>query len=70
MRGGLRETRMLQMAGGDGDGQGGMEVVVRWQGLVDVGLLFGLHWYRLEGRRGHRLVVREVHEWEALVIAT
>lgn len=70
VRGGLGETLVLQMAGGDGDGQGGVEVVVCRQGLVDVGLLFGLHWYRLEGRRCHGLVVREVHEWEAFVVAT
>ena len=67
--GGLREVRVLQMAGGDGDGQRGMEVVVCWQGLVDVGLLFGWNWHGLEGRRRHRLVLREVHEWEALVVA-
>lgn len=70
VRGGLGEACVLQMAGGDGDGQRCVEVVVRWQGLVDVGLLFGLHWYRLEGRRCHRLVLREVHEREALVVAT
>lgn len=68
--GGLGEMRMLQMPGRDGDGQGGMVAVMCWQGLVDVGLLFGRHRNRLEGRRCHRLVLREVHEWEALVVAT
>lgn len=28
VRGGLGEARVLQVAGGDGDGEGGMEVVV------------------------------------------
>ncbi|KAF0025165.1 hypothetical protein F2P81_022046 [Scophthalmus maximus] len=52
--GGLGEMRMLQMPGRDGDGQGGMVAVMCWQGLVDVGLLFGRHRNRLEGRRCHR----------------
>lgn len=70
VRGGLRETWLFKMTGGDGDGEWRMEVVVCWQWLVDVGLLFGLHWHWLEGRRCHRLVVGEVHKWVALVVAT
>lgn len=65
--GGLGEARVLQVAGGDGDGERGVEVV---GGLVEVGLLFGLQWHRLEGRRRHGLVVGEVHQREALVVAT
>lgn len=73
VRGGLGEARVLQVAGRDGDGEGAVEVVevvVRRQRLVDVRLVFGLHGHRLEGRRRHRLVLGEVHEWEALVVAT
>lgn len=43
VRGGLGDARVLKVAGGDGDWEGGVEVVVRWYGLVvvDVRLLFG-----------------------------
>lgn len=58
---------MLEVAGGDGDREGRVDVVVCWQGLVDVRFLFGLH--GLEGGWSDRLVLGEVHEGEALVVA-
>lgn len=67
MRGGLGDARVLQVAGGDGDGERGAQVVLRRRSLVDVGLLLRLHRRRLEGRRGHGLI--EVHQGEALVVA-
>lgn len=70
VRGGLGEAQVFQVAGGDGNGERGVEVVVRRNRLVDVGLLFGLHGHWLEGWRRHVLVLREVHEWEALVVAS
>lgn len=69
MCGGLGQMGVLQVGGGDGDGQRGLEVVVGRNVLVDVGLLLGLYGHRLESRRCYRLVVREVHEWVALVVA-
>lgn len=70
VRGGLGEVQVFQVAGGDGNGERGVEVVVRRNRLVDVGLLFGLHGHWLEGWSRHVLVLREVHEWEALVVAS
>lgn len=71
MRGGLREARLLEVAGGDGDRKRRVNVVVRRQRLVvDVGLLFRRNGHRLEGRGCYRLVLGEVHEREALVVAT
>lgn len=70
VRGGLGEAQVFQVAGGDGNGERGVEVVVRRNRLVDVGLLFGLHGHWLEGWRRHVLVLREVHEREALVVAS
>lgn len=58
---------MLQVAGGDGDGEGRVEIAVRRWLLVDVRLLFGQH--RMEGRGRHRLVVGKVHQRVALVVA-
>lgn len=80
VRGGLGQAKVFQLAvaGGDGDGERGVEVVkvvevvevvVHRHGLVDVGLLTGLHGHRLEGRSCHVLVLGEVHEREALVVA-
>lgn len=60
---------MLQVAGGDGDGERSVEVVVCRQVLMDVRLLFGLHLRRVEGWRRHRLGVGEVHQRVALVVA-
>lgn len=69
VRGGLGDARVLQVGGGDGDGERGVEVVLRRPGLVDVRLLFGLHGRRLEGWRRHGLILGEVQEGEALVVA-
>lgn len=70
MGGGLGDAGVLQVAGGDGDGEGGVQVMVhRRYRLVDVGLVFGLHGHRLEGRGRYGLVLGEVHEREALVVA-
>lgn len=69
VRGGLGDALVLQVGGGDGDGERGVEVVLRRPGLVDVRLLFGLHGRRLEGWRSHGLILGEVHEGEALVVA-
>lgn len=66
---GLGEGWLVQMTGRDGDGQWGVEAGVCWQGLVDVRPLFGLNWHRLEGMSRDGLVLSEVHEWEALVVA-
>lgn len=70
VRGGFGQARLLRVVGGDGDGEGGVEVVVRRHGLVDVGFLFVLHGHGLEAGWGHRLVLGEVHEREALVVGT
>lgn len=75
--GGFRQAQVFQLAvaAGDGDGQRGVEVVkvvevvVHRHGLVDVGLLSRLHRHRLEGGSCHVLVLGEVHEREALVVA-
>lgn len=67
--GGLGDARVLQVAGGDGDGERGMEVMLRRRRLVDVGLLLMLPRHWLEGWRGHGLILGEVHEGEALVVA-
>lgn len=47
-----------------------MKVVMRCHGLVDVRLLFVLYGHGLEGRGSHRLILGEVHEREALVVAS
>lgn len=72
--GGFRQAQVFQLAvaARDGDGERGVEVVevvVHRHGLVDVGLLSRLHRHRLEGRSCHVLVLGEVHEREALVVA-
>lgn len=66
---GLGDARVLQVARGDGDGERGMEVMLRRCRLVDVRLLFMLPRHWLEGWRGHGLILGEVHEGEALVVA-
>lgn len=66
---GLGDARVLQVAGGDGDGERGVEVVLRRRRLVDVRLLFMLPRHWLEGWRGHGVILGEVHEREALVVA-
>lgn len=78
--GGFGQAQVFQLAvaAGDGDGERCMEVVevvevvvvvVHGHGLVDVGLLPRLHRHRLEGRSRCVLVLREVHEREALIVA-
>lgn len=78
--GGFGQAQVFQLAvaAGDGDGKRGVEVVevvkvvevvVHGHGLVDVGLLLRLHRNRLEGWSCCVLVLGEVHEWEALVVA-
>lgn len=66
---GLGDAWVLQVSGGDGDGERGMEVMLRRCRLVDVRLLFmqPRHW--LKSWRGHRLILGEVHDGEALVVA-
>lgn len=61
---GLGDARVFQVAGGDGDGERGTEVVFRR--LVHVRLLFMLPRHWLEG---WSLILGEVHEGEALVVA-
>lgn len=58
---GLRDAWVLQVTGGDGDGERGMEVMLRRCRLVDVRLLFMLPRHWLEGWRGHGLILGEVH---------
>lgn len=66
---GLGDARVFQVAGGDGDGERGMEVVFRRRRLVDVRPLFMLPRHWLEGWSCRGLILGEVHEGEALVVA-
>lgn len=67
---GLGDVRVFQVAGGDGDGERSVEVALRRCRLVDVRLLLRLHRRWLEGWGGHGLMLAEVHQGEALVVAS
>lgn len=67
--GGLGQARPLQVGLRNGNGERRVEVVVeRRRHTVEVGLVLEVHGDRLEGH-GLRLVLREVHERVALVVA-
>lgn len=75
MSAGFSNAAPLKLAGGDGNGKSRVDVTRR-QSLVHVGLvlmgiglLFLVPWDRLKWCR-KSLVLREIHEWIALIVTS